>query len=258
MPIYVFKCTNEKCENFNKEIEELLSVADYENKKFPVCEICGLALKQTYKAGQSFKFNGTGFYSTDYKNKWEVTNMKHNIRHAFFETNSSSIHAICIPKKSNISIDFDKILVSLGDYGWEYRTYDRIPDKLSYLVTALFQNKDYQRIYKVFKTLEDYGIQLEFLDNWLKTIYKNKGLVELNDVEPYTYIDIYGVKRDYGIDHADEAYNIACKIVDDSNLLTSYLFGQSLIITGNDNDDSYETIKELNDIEDYVILIKGN
>lgn len=55
------------------------------------------------------------------------------IRNGIFETNSSSVHSICISKKPVENVKGKKIAFYLGEYGWENETVDTT----DYLYTAI-------------------------------------------------------------------------------------------------------------------------
>ena len=62
MPIYEYKCTNNKCENSNRF--EYLHLGS-NLKKLTNCPICN-SLLENLMSPSSLKFCGTGFYCTDY------------------------------------------------------------------------------------------------------------------------------------------------------------------------------------------------
>lgn len=69
-----------------------------------------------------------------------------NIRRNVFETNSSSSHSISIKSNSEelapnyIYIDEDNIMhVDLGEFGWGYEEYTDQHNKLSYVITMLYE-----------------------------------------------------------------------------------------------------------------------
>ena len=65
------------------------------------------------------------------------------IRNNTFETNSSSTHAIAIPKKSNYKIQ-KHVDFHWGEFGWEYEVYYDTSSKASYLYTMIrYFNGDY-------------------------------------------------------------------------------------------------------------------
>jgi len=191
--------------------------------------------------------------------------MKRQIRRSVFETNSSSTHAICISKGDyNIinHIDFD-----VDDFGWECETYRTLYNKASYLITAIL------------------GLDKETSDNYLNKltdILDNNGieytLPELK-VGSYEYDEktVYYYDIDGYIDHASKTKEFLDAVLLDSDTLFRYLFGDSMIVTGNDNDDgfrdrmyvaegekvskwgTYTIYGDLKpEFDDYEIYMKGN
>ena len=64
MPIYEFKCSNDKCEHrFDKLF---IGYESDEEKEFQICPKCGAKAKRIISGGTHLKFKGNGFYSTDY------------------------------------------------------------------------------------------------------------------------------------------------------------------------------------------------
>lgn len=154
--------------------------------------------------------------------------MKRQIRKGVYETNSSSTHAICITKDGyelKDHIDFHT-----GEYGWECEEYVDLDNKASYLITAILSmDKEYA---------DQKLIQLEDILNENKITYT---IPELN-VKSYEYGKekhyYYDIGYDY-IDHAGELKSWINDVLSDSDKLFRYLFGDSFIITGNDNHDSF-------------------
>lgn len=164
--------------------------------------------------------------------------MKRQIRRNVFETNSSSTHAICIAKdgyeKSNY-IKFD-----IGEFGWEFDTHSDLHSKASYLITAIFDlSKDYadEKIQKLKDILDENGIEYDIptpkISSWEY------------DGETRYYYDIDGY-----IDHAGETDEFVDAVLSDSDRLMRYLFGDSMIITGNDNGDSFSDRMYINEGEE--------
>ena len=70
MPIYTFRSKNPKSPYFDKDFEILWTVKEYEKGKDDlVCPMTGSKLLRSVSKGVQVKFNGTGFYDTDYRNK---------------------------------------------------------------------------------------------------------------------------------------------------------------------------------------------
>lgn len=130
------------------------------------------------------------------------------IRNGMFETNSSSVHSICISKKPVGNVKGKKIAFYLGEYGWENSTVDT-PD---YLYTAI-----------MCQSLSDY-----LLD-------KLKSILDKYEID-YTFQPIEKASRWWGIDHSGETIDFVNAVLEDEDLLLRYLFdNESVIYTGNDN-----------------------
>lgn len=154
--------------------------------------------------------------------------MRRQIRRSVYETNSSSTHAICIAKDGyelKDHIDFHT-----GEYGWECEEYGDLDNKASYLITAILSmDKEYadEKLTRLKDILDEYEITYTIPELNVKSYEYGK--------EKHYYYDI---GYDY-IDHAEELKSWLDDLLSDSDKLFRYLFGNSIIITGNDNDDSY-------------------
>ncbi len=156
--------------------------------------------------------------------------MKRQIRRSCFETNSSSTHAICITKS-----DVDKnslpnhVTFTHGEFGWENAEYSDLWDKASYLYEAIYDcyedNEIKEIINQITETLSNYGISCNFESN----------------------------KSRWGggyIDHGGDTIDFVKAVLDDEDKLLRYLFGDSMVITGNDNDDGYSDRMYVNEGEE--------
>ena len=154
--------------------------------------------------------------------------MRRQIRRSVYETNSSSTHAICIAKDGyelKDHIDFHT-----GEYGWECEEYGDLDNKASYLITAILSmDKEYadEKLTRLKDILDEYEITYTISELNVKSYEYGK--------EKHYYYDI---GYDY-IDHAGELKSWLDDLLSDSDKLFRYLFGNSIIITGNDNGDSY-------------------
>lgn len=154
--------------------------------------------------------------------------MRRQIRRSVYETNSSSTHAICIAKDGyelKDHIDFHT-----GEYGWECEEYGDLDNKASYLITAILSmDKEYadEKLTRLKDILDEYEITYTIPELNIKSYEYGK--------EKHYYYDI---GYDY-IDHAGELKSWLDDLLSDSDKLFRYLFGNSIIITGNDNGDSY-------------------
>ncbi len=156
--------------------------------------------------------------------------MKRQIRKSVFETNSSSTHAICITKKKDNYKLPDYIDFEFGEFGWECEKYEDTYNKASYLITAIFsfsKSEADKKIAQLKNVLDSYNITYSIPEPKIKSYTWNK--------TEHFYYDL-----DYNyIDHAGETKKFVDVVLSDSEKLFRYLFGDSFIITGNDNDDSY-------------------
>ena len=154
--------------------------------------------------------------------------MKRQVRKGVYETNSSSTHAICIAKDGYELKDY--IDFHTGEYGWECEEYGDLDNKASYLITAILSmDKEYAD--------EKLG-QLKCILDENKITYT---IPELN-IKSYNYGEKKHYYYDIGYDYIDHVRELASWLEDllsDSDKLFRYLFGDSIVITGNDNNDSY-------------------
>lgn len=166
--------------------------------------------------------------------------MKRQVRRGTFETNSSSTHAICITKSEYRHNLFSHIDFEIGEFGWENDEYDSLYNKASYLITAILSfDKDEadENLQKLKDILDSNNIEYTLpelkVDSWKyggKTRY---------------YYDIDGY-----IDHSGETKDFVNDVLSDSDKLFRYLFGNSVIITGNDNSDGFSDRMYVNEGEE--------
>lgn len=166
--------------------------------------------------------------------------MKRQIRRGTFETNSSSTHAICITKSEYRHNSFSHIDFEIGEFGWENDEYDSLYNKASYLITAILSfDKDEadENLQKLKDILDSNNIGYTLpelkVNSW-----------EYEGKKGY-YYDINGY-----IDHSGETKEFVEAVLSDSDRLFRFLFGDSFIITGNDNDDSYNNRMYVNEGEE--------
>lgn len=135
------------------------------------------------------------------------------IRKNVFETNSSSTHSICISKKPVTIPNGTLIRFSFGEYGWENTT---VYNTANYLYTAITALDDRNGLNRLKETLDKWGVKYEF-EKPLK--------------------DEYGFLVSGYIDHVSCLCEFVQAVLSDEDLLARYLFGDSFINTGNDNQD---------------------
>ena len=147
--------------------------------------------------------------------------MKVKMRNGCFETNSSSIHSLCIPRSTSYRIP-KYVNFYLGRYGWGP---DAEINPGNYLYTYLALTNDTKRI--------------EQLENIL---YKHGA--EHVSFEPYNKKEGW---YDFYIDHASESEDWVNSLFADEEKLLHHLFtpGAVLYIT-NDNSPDREIMREIN------------
>lgn len=147
--------------------------------------------------------------------------VKRYIRQGVYETNSSSTHTICISKKCiNPSTFPDHVTFKHGEFGWEFNIYTELESKASYLYQSICdcndENDRENKLSKISQILGEYGISCDFEQN--------------KDPEFY----------DGYIDHAYDTVDFCHAVLNNREKLLQFLFGDSFIVTGNDNDDAYD------------------
>lgn len=126
------------------------------------------------------------------------------IRFSVFETNSSSVHSLCISKKPWVPPK-KRVEFYVGNYGWGFGSANPV----SYLYTAIINNPE--AIDRLKKILDKHGIKYHF--------------------QPKDNNDLW-----LGIDGCDEAEWIAEHILKDEDQTLRFLFSpESIVYTGNDN-----------------------
>ena len=164
--------------------------------------------------------------------------MKRQIRQGCFETNSSSVHAICVASQelNHIKNLPRSVSFELGTYGWESDRYGSRTDRADYLYTAIIQlggalNKtQYSQMIKrlqfINDTLKKLNIDVYFADFSVNVFDYGKKIV--------CYTDCL---NEGGIDHVDELEEFVNAVCSDEDMLMNYLFSDnSYVATGNDND----------------------
>lgn len=133
------------------------------------------------------------------------------IRNGMFETNSSSVHSICISKKPVDDVKGKKINFYLGEFGWDNESVD-VAD---YLYTAIMCRRDSDEL-----------------------LSKLKAILDKYNVE-YTFQPEEKASRWWGIDHSYETSDFLNAVFEDEDLLLRCLFNNdSVVFTGNDNQEA--------------------
>ena len=132
------------------------------------------------------------------------------VRYGVFESNSSSMHSIAIPKNVDRATTF--ISVGFDEYGWEFDE----ADPLAYLHTAIYEvydkNNAKEKVKELADILERNGIESDFMD---------------------PQYGEYGFDSGY-IDHGNELGGFLEELFNDEDLLVRYING-GRVFTGNDN-----------------------
>lgn len=161
------------------------------------------------------------------------------IRNNMFETNSSSVHVLVIPKDTNIDIPH-KVFLSGGEYGW---SSDTDYDTLNYFYQACL-DKGREELEKFFNYLKRKGVEEIHAPeiNWVKSEWNGR------EYE-------YAANNSGYIDHGNEIP--LDELFANESLLDRFLFGDSFIKTGNDNSD-YCPDENDYDHNIYDTIEKGN
>jgi len=139
-------------------------------------------------------------------------------RNGVFETNSSSTHSICISKKPASYLSY--VRFRIGEYGWEN---DCVEDTASYLYTAILDAYSYE-------------VANEKINHLKHILDKHNVLYDFE--EPVYVTGSWGTYLKHGyIDHGNECTEFVESVLNDEDMLMRYLFSDSCIYTGNDNQD---------------------
>ena len=141
--------------------------------------------------------------------------LKTKIRKGVYETNSSSVHSICISKEPILNVKGRKVNFYLGEFGWEFES----ADPANYLYTAIMEQCDSDKLLSKLKAILDKnGIEYSF--------------------EPADYS--HGYLENGGIDHSWETQEFIDAVLNNEDMLMRYLFGEeTAVFTGNDNSDGF-------------------
>lgn len=169
--------------------------------------------------------------------------MERQIRSCVFETNSSSVHSICINKRK---IDKNKLPSSVyfehGEFDWGFDVLQTEDDRASYLyemICGICYIKDKPKeelLNKIKDILKTYNIECVF---------------DLNDT------DEDGYRRGY-IDHVLETQDLLCDLLSDEDKLLRFLFGDSFLVIGNDNECDYDEFMRNHNLGNFEVYAKWN
>lgn len=154
------------------------------------------------------------------------------IRRAIFETNSSSLHTLVVPK--TISTDNKKIYFYFDSFGWESWEGEC---GASYFYTAIYElysEDEAERIMNnVIDVMNRYGFECE--------------------VSSSKYDDIYST-----IDHAYELKPFIERLLSNEDELVAFITG-GYVYTGNDNEEESFPPNSFEDTENIAyVYYKGN
>lgn len=136
-----------------------------------------------------------------------------------WETNSSSCHQISVDMDANKTPkDFkvpEKLVIEIGEFGWEKVMYDTIEGRVSYLVTGMLycdNESDFDAyLIRLLKFLEANGVKEVVLPE-PGDLTKGSGLLKYHGYDGY-------------IDHGDEYWSHTLKsILDNDDFLGRFLF----------------------------------
>lgn len=153
------------------------------------------------------------------------------IRQGTFETNSSSVHTLCIANKKVDMHDFEgmTLVVTTGEYGWNHEPLNDICSRASYLYTAQL----YSLYCKYSTTNKKFKQGVSNIQNaWCSILSKYGIAVEFDSL----HYDEYGFIDDCGIDHCDELADWVDSTINHEHSFLKYLFNDdSIIYISNDN-----------------------
>lgn len=150
------------------------------------------------------------------------------IRQGIFETNSSSIHCLVIPKDCELVIP-KKVYLEGGEYGWEFRVED---DTINYMYQACLDAGE-EEVSRFILYLMDKGIEVNYHG--------------------------YDQKKFINDGYIDHGYEIPLEhLFKSKRLLDRFLFGQgSFVQLGNDNSENPPDPSDF-DPKKYDVIEKGN
>lgn len=165
--------------------------------------------------------------------------MKRVIREGTFESNSSSCHAICISKQSILEDKMpDYVKFYHGEFGWENDIHYDTPAYLHEIIHECYwdnREKAKEVEDEITRMLNSYGITVEWSHDSFNGDWYSSGY----------------------IDHGSECKALLNELLEDNDKLLRFLFGDSFVVTGNDNGDGYKySMYENPEDENYVYKLK--
>lgn len=181
--------------------------------------------------------------------------MKVQIRRGIFETNSSSVHAITVTgeKPHTTSYNGYTIEFTVGEFGWEHRTYYGMYDKAAYLWTTIVHHfikrvEDPETFFCAWTNREEHRSHLELdVENPDYIKYREairQTLLNAGFEDDYLSIqfqeefdtDCHGNVDFGGIDHIPGLDFVEALVFNEDRLLRYLFNGNSKIDTWNDNE----------------------
>ena len=154
-----------------------------------------------------------------------------SVRRNVFETNSSSMHSIsytngnyCYELISEGGDEDDVLYISLGEYGWEWVTYDEPTDRLRYLLTNLACTEGLNQ-YDDYET--DYREEFEYLDEFRDVVDAVVSHTSYKDVKIKSLVGYVDHQSSMSVRSLLEEAGVST--------IADFIFGPVRIRTGNDN-----------------------
>lgn len=158
-----------------------------------------------------------------------------NIRYGLYETNSSSVHCLVIPKDTNLYIP-KRVHLTGGEYGWEFGSEG---DTINYIYQACVDSGR------------------EEVERFIAYL-KSKGVEEIDCPELRWTAWGDGEYAENNPGYIDHGYEIPLNdLFANENLLDRFLFGGGWVDTGNDNSDDPPDEDDY-DHDKYDVIEKGN
>ena len=173
------------------------------------------------------------------------------IRKSVFETNSSSVHSIAVPKEyfnGELNKNYTpggsiSSRVTLGDFQWADRIYTDADTKLCYALTQLYE----QANSKLYEAGIDYDDRTEeVLINAMREFDMYKDIELIVKEETGEELEIYDIESTYiGIDHQSISEDFY-KLLSGNNItLRQFIFDNEIeLIIDDDNTMSYYDYRE--------------
>ena len=170
------------------------------------------------------------------------------IRQKTFETNSSSTHAITIPRKIDKNLlkgVRPSIYFHIDEFGWAYGKYE-LKDYIWTAICDIYPKEYEEYKQKIINILSPYYKKIEFEEPTLDEHYDENGNLE------WKYLDSM---QGY-IDHCHELKDFLDEIFENEELFINAVL-DGYVRTGNDNADGYY-LDELDYDPNYYHYYKGN